>query len=61
MKILFGLFLILSNYTFAQNAYKNNDFVNDIYAKKILNYKSQSSSLSKMKGEITIIDFFGTW
>ena len=62
MKHLLGLSLLLYNFTFAQTTYKKDDFVKDIYAKKIINYKeSSSSSLNNLKGKITIIDFFGTW
>jgi thiol-disulfide isomerase/thioredoxin len=62
MKILIIIIsLLFYNASFAQNAYKTNDFVKDIVAKKIINYSTTSSSLKNLKGKITILDFFGTW
>jgi len=45
----------------AQEPYKQADLVSDIPVTQILNYPSSPASLKKMQGNITIIDFFGTW
>ena len=45
----------------AQNPYTTGQIVADIPAKKILNHTTSSSSIKKLLGTITIIDFFGTW
>jgi thiol-disulfide isomerase/thioredoxin len=61
MRFLTAIFLFLSITSFAQNGYRAGDAVADLQAKKILNYTTSSSSLKNLKGNITIIDFFGTW
>ncbi len=61
MKFLTAIFVFLTIHSFAQNGYKSGDAVADLQAKKILNYTTSSSSLKNLKGNITIIDFFGTW
>ena len=61
MKFLSAIFIFFSINSFAQNGYKTGDAVADLQAKKILNYTTPSSSLKNLKGNITIIDFFGTW
>jgi thiol-disulfide isomerase/thioredoxin len=61
MKCLFALLVITSCYSYAQTAYKTNETVPDLFAKKIINYTNTSASLNRLKGKITIIDFFGTW
>ncbi len=61
MKLPVLLFLLLPVHTSAQSAYKTGDVVPDLVIKKIINHKSNSSSLKKMGSTITIIDFFGTW
>ena len=45
----------------AQEPYKQGNMVLDLPARDILNYTSTSSTLNKLKSNITIIDFFGTW
>lgn len=61
-KILFSLVFILSILTsFAQTAYHKGDIINDFSIKKILNAASSINSLNETQGNITIIDFFGTW
>jgi thiol-disulfide isomerase/thioredoxin len=61
MKFFTAIFVFLSINSLAQNGYKAGDTVADLQAKKILNYTASSSSLTNIKGNITIIDFFGTW
>ncbi len=61
MKFLLTISFLFSHACFAQSSYKLNDVVKDFTAKKIINYSQSSSSLQKVKGKITIIDFFGTW
>ncbi len=56
----FFLTLIYLNCS-AQDAYKQGDAVADLSVRQILNYTETSSTLNKLKGNITIIDFFGTW
>ncbi len=45
----------------AQEPYKESDLVSDLMATQILNYPASPVSLKKLQGNITIIDFFGTW
>lgn len=45
----------------AQDAYKQENMVPDLPVSQILNYPDASSTLNKLKADITIIDFFGTW
>jgi thiol-disulfide isomerase/thioredoxin len=45
----------------AQEPYKQSDLVSDLPAAQILNYPASPASLKKLQGNITIIDFFGTW
>ncbi len=45
----------------AQRSYKQSDLVADLTATQMLNYSTSSTSLKKLQGNITIIDFFGTW
>jgi len=45
----------------AQDAYKKGDVVADLPVKQILNYTEKSTTLKKLKAQVTIIDFFGTW
>ncbi len=61
MKPLFGLLIFLCQQGFAQQSYKPNDLVKNMYANKIINYSTASASLKDLQGNITIIDFFGTW
>ena len=44
-----------------QNGYKTGDVVADIPRTRALNYPDSSFSLSSLKGNITVLDFFGTW
>ncbi len=60
-RCIFFIFFFSGYSVFAQNGYKAGDAVSDLQAKKILNYTTSSSSLTNLKGNITIIDFFGTW
>lgn len=61
MKFFTLLFLLLPGFTYCQNGYKTGDVVADLKIAKLLNYTSTTSSLNKIHGTITIIDFFGTW
>ena len=45
----------------ARDGYKVGETVPDIAAIKMLNHPSSASSLKNLRGNITIIDFFGTW
>ena len=61
MHFLILILVLLSSNIFAQSGYIAGDEVADLQAKKILNHSASSSSLKNLKGNITIIDFFGTW
>ena len=45
----------------AQVAYKQGDTVSNLRAQQILNFTESSTTLNKLKGNVTILDFFGTW
>lgn len=45
----------------AQNAYEQGETVADLPIQQILNFTEARSTLNKIKGNVTIIDFFGTW
>jgi thiol-disulfide isomerase/thioredoxin len=45
----------------AQKGLQTGNPVQDLAAKKILNYSINQSSFTGLKGKLTIIDFFGTW
>ncbi|MEO5942116.1 MAG: DUF547 domain-containing protein [Ferruginibacter sp.] len=53
--------LFLASICNAQKGYKTGDIVADLPVENIINYNNNSSTLSKLEGNITIIDFFGTW
>lgn len=61
MRFLIVILVLLSSNIFAQSGYMAGDEVADLQVKKILNHSASSSSLKNLKGNITIIDFFGTW
>ena len=61
MKQLTFLFTLFYLNCQAQDAYKQRDMVPNLPVSQILNYSDASSTLSKLKADITIIDFFGTW
>ena len=61
MRFILILLLCSPFYSPAQTAYKSGDIVSNLPIAKILNYTSTSASLEKIKSDITIIDFFGTW
>ena len=61
MKFIAVILLFFHFTSLAQNGYKTGDVVTDLPVKKILNYNAVTSSLNNLKGNITIIDFFGTW
>ncbi len=61
MRFIVLILLLLPAYGHSQTAYKTGDVVADLKIGKLLNYTSSSSSLKKIQGNITIIDFFGTW
>ena len=48
-------------YSFAQHGLKTGDITEDISFKTVLNSTVSATKLSDLKGDITIIDFFGTW
>ena len=45
----------------AQIGYKQGDVVSNLPVQHILNFPDSLSTLNKLQGTITIIDFFGTW
>ena len=53
--------LISSLNILAQHGYKTGESVQNIQIKTILNSTITEPSLDKLKGKLTIIDFFGTW
>ncbi len=61
MKIFLLLLTVCCLNCTAQKPYKESDLVPDLSASQILNYPASSTSLKKLQGNITIIDFFGTW
>lgn len=61
MKSLIFLFFLHPVFSLAQPSYKPGDLVTDMHVGKILNHTSTATSLKKIQGNITIIDFFGTW
>ncbi len=61
MKFLIIFSLLFPFLCQAQSSYKTEDIVADLPIAKILNHRSSSSTLKKMQGSISIIDFFGTW
>jgi thiol-disulfide isomerase/thioredoxin len=61
MKLIAVLLIFFPVTGFAQNGYKAGDVMADLPVKKILNYTPASSTVKNIKGNITIIDFFGTW
>ncbi len=61
MKLLIFLLLFICNNGYAQLGYKQNEVVKNMYAKKIINHTTTTSSLKNLQSNITIIDFFGTW
>jgi len=61
-KILISLyFSLVGFYVTAQKVYKQGDVISNFSAKNILNHTVTSSDLNRLKSEITILDFFGTW
>ncbi len=45
----------------AQQPYAQGSRVADFTMKRILNYPTSATTLSKIKKDLTVIDFFGTW
>ena len=54
-------FVLLSAGIAAQGVYKQADVIKNFTAPNILNHTVASADLNKVKSEITILDFFGTW
>jgi thiol-disulfide isomerase/thioredoxin len=54
-------FLILGLSVAAQSLYKEGDVMQNFSAPNILNHSIASADLGKLKSDITILDFFGTW
>ncbi len=61
MRFLIVIMVLFSSNIIAQTGYKTGDVIANLPVKKILNHSAASSSLNDLKGNITIIDFFGTW
>ena len=61
MKFFTLIFSLMPGFMYAQTTYKTGDIVGDLKITKLINASSTSSSVNKMRGTITIIDFFGTW
>ncbi len=61
MKALTFYLTLFCFHSIAQNAYRSGDVVADLSVKQLLNYNETALNLTKLKGNITIIDFFGTW
>jgi thiol-disulfide isomerase/thioredoxin len=61
MKFFLSAFLLFPCFLNAQTGYKTGDVSADLKIAKLLNHPLTSSSLNKIHGTITIIDFFGTW
>ena len=61
MKNFLLLFTLCCLNCAAQQPYKQSDLVADLSASQMLNYATSPTSLKKLQGNITIIDFFGTW
>jgi thiol-disulfide isomerase/thioredoxin len=60
-RIIITFIMMASVYCFAQQSYKAGDWVADFRVKKVLNSVMSETSLKELQGNITIIDFFGTW
>ena len=61
-KLLLSIKLVLIGMgVFAQGVYKEGDIIKNFLAPNILNHTVASADLAKLKSDITILDFFGTW
>ncbi len=61
-KPLVSILLVISSmYASSQGIYKQGDVINNFSASNILNHTTASADLAKLKSDITILDFFGTW
>ena len=45
----------------AQDVYRQADVVSNLSIEQIINFTESSTTLNKLQGNITILDFFGTW
>ncbi|HEY0057668.1 MAG TPA: DUF547 domain-containing protein [Flavisolibacter sp.] len=62
MKLFFALFLLACIFPAgAQQPYVRGSSVKDFPMKRVLNFSAPATSLQKMKKDLTVIDFFGTW
>jgi thiol-disulfide isomerase/thioredoxin len=55
------LFFCCPSFLYGQQPFHNGDQVPDFAINKILNSAHDARSFNNLRGEITIIDFFGTW
>lgn len=61
-KAIFIFFSLITHATYAQKSYTVGDKLVDMPVQKIINHTlKQASSLTPLRKEITILDFFGTW
>lgn len=58
---LFILFFFAADFVFAQNGYKVGDQVQKIAIRKSLNTDQGLTDLNSKKGQLILLDFFGTW
>lgn len=59
--LFFASLLHLSAVVYGQAGYERGNTVKDFSLNKILNYPASPSSFDKIKKDLLIIDFFGTW
>ena len=55
------LIFFFSHTAFSQGPYSSGDQVKNFPVNKLLNQKNIAKDLNGLKGQITILDFFGTW
>lgn len=60
-RIFLAGFLFASLSIRAQGGYQPGNVVTNLLFPKVLNAKDTTSSLQRLKGKLTILDFFGTW
>jgi thiol-disulfide isomerase/thioredoxin len=60
-RFFFIMFLFCTRIVQAQGGYQPGNVVSNLAFPKVLNTPYTVSSLEKMKGQLTLLDFFGTW
>ena len=56
-----GILIVIMHSGFSQTGYKTGETIKDIPITSSLNFPSPVASISALKTQLTIIDFFGTW